>query len=374
MGLRNSSGPARARVRARTPLAAAVATLVAIVAASSPSSPSSTTLPDGQQPGAPDQGRAVAPPTAAAWATPGVRTGIGGCPLFPPDHVFRATVTPLQVLPRSAAMVAATGPDLSLRGGFSSGIWQGSRSGIPYNVVDGNAVEREDFVVSFDYHDTKSEYGIPMPDNPRFEGWPGKAWDKHLVVVDTATCQSRELINVRGPADDPLGIGGGRWFADAAATVDLTSNDRPAGAATASQVSLLAGLVRFDEVAAGRIDHAISATINQIKADEHVWPALSTDGRSEHPDAIPMGSWLRLRDDVDLSGFGPQARVVAEALRTHGTIVMDTGPGFVIQGDPDPRWDDDDLDALEELTLAHFELVDASPMMVSPESHQMRTR
>ena len=374
MGLRNSSGPARARVRARTPLAAAVATLVALVAACSTSSPSSTTLPDGQQPGAPDQGRVVAAPTAAAWATPGVRTGIGGCPLFPPDHVFRATVTPLQVLPRSAAMVAATGPDLSLRGGFSSGIWQGSRSGIPYNVVDGNAVEREDFVVSFDYHDTKSEYGIPMPDNPRFEGWPGKAWDKHLVVVDTATCQSRELINVRGPADDPLGIGGGRWFADAAATVDLTSNDRPAGAATASQVSLLAGLVRFDEVAAGRIDHAISATISQIKADEHVWPALSTDGRSEHPDAIPMGSWLRLRDDVDLSGFGPQARVVAEALRTHGTIVMDTGPGFVIQGDPDPRWDDDDLDALEQLTLAHFELVDASPMMVSPESHQMRTR
>ena len=87
-----------------------------------------------------------------------------------------------------------------------------------------------------------------------------------------------------------------------------------------------------------------------------------------------MGSWLRLRDDVDLSGFGPQARVVAEALRTHGTIVMDTGPGFVLEGDPDPRWDDDDLDALEQLTLAHFEVVDASPMMVSPESHQMRTR
>ncbi len=376
MGLRNSSGPARTRAWARTPLVAALVTVVALVAGCSTSSPrsTSTTLPEEQVAGAPGTGSAVAPPRAAAWATPGLRTGIGGCPLFPPDHVFRATVTPLQVLPRSAAMIAATGPELAVRGGFSSGIWQGSRSGIPFNVVDGNATEREDFVVSFDYHDTKSEFGVPMPENPRFEGWPGKAWDKHLVVVDTSTCQSRELINVRGPDDDLLGVGGGRWYADAAATVDLTSNDRPAGVATASQISLLAGLVRYDEVAAGRIDHAIAATLNQIKADEHVWPALSTDGRSDHPDAIPMGSWLRLRPDVDLSGFGPQARVVAEALKTHGTIVMDTGPGFVLEGDPDPRWDDDDLDALEQLTLAHFEVVDASPMMVSPDSHQMRTR
>jgi len=376
MGLRNSSGPARTRARARTPLVAAIAAVVVLVAGCSTSSPrsTSTTLPEDQVVGAPDQGSAVAPPRAAAWATPGVREGLGGCPLFPPDHVFRATITPLQVLPRSAAMIAATGPDLALRGGFSSGIWEGSRSGIPFNVVDGNAVERKDFVVSFDYHDTQSELAVPMPDNPRFEGWPGKAWDKHLVVVDTATCQSRELINVRGPDDDVLGLGGGRWFADAAATVDLTSNDRPAGVATASQISLLAGLVRYDEVAAGRIDHAISATLNQIKADEHVWPALSTDGRSDHPDAIPMGSWLRLRSDVDLSSLGPQARVVAEALRTHGAVVMDTGPGFVLEGDPDPRWDDDDLDGLERLTLSHFEIVDASPMMVSPDSHQMRTR
>jgi hypothetical protein len=374
MGLRNSSGPARTRVRSRSLLTAVLLGLAVLLAACSTNTPSPTTAPDEQTAGAPGRGLAVAPPTAAAWATPGVRTGVGGCPLFPPDHVFRATVTQLQVLPRSAQMIAATGPDLSLRGGFSSGIWQGSRSGIPFNVVDGNAVEREDFVVSFDYHDTKSEFGIPLPDNPRFEGWPGKAWDKHLVVVDTATCESRELINVRGPDDDLLGIGGGRWFADAAATVDLTSNDRPEGVATASQISLMAGLVRFDEVAAGRIDHAIASTLSEIKLDEHVWPALSTDGRSEHPDAIPMGSWLRLRDDVDLSGLGPQSRVVADALRIHGTIVMDTGPGFVLEGDPDPRWDDDDLDSLESLTLSDFELVDASPMMVSPESHQMRTR
>ena len=135
----------------------------------------------------------MAPPAAAAWATPGVRTGIGGCPLFPPDHVFRATVTPLQVMPRSAAMIAATGPDLSLRGGFSSGIWQGSRSGIPLNVVDGNAVEREDLVVSFDYHDTRSEYGIPMPDNPRFEEWRGTStwWSstpRPARAVSSSTC------------------------------------------------------------------------------------------------------------------------------------------------------------------------------------------
>jgi hypothetical protein len=85
-----------------------------------------------------------------------------------------------------------------------------------------------------------------------------------------------------------------------------------------------------------------------------------------------MGSWLRLRSDADVSRLGPQARIVAEALRDHGAIVSDTGPGFVVRGEPDLRWDDDDIDTLGELTMDDFEIVDAAPMMVSPDSYQLR--
>ncbi len=291
--------------------------------------------------------------------------------MFPRDHAWHASIASLRVLDRSSAMIRSA-TDAPLRGGFSASIWMGSRSGIPVNVVDGSTARRTDVVVANDYGSTGAHLDVPLPESPRFEGWPGKAWDAHLVVVDSSTCESRELLNVRDPSDDPLGLGGGRWYADSAATFDLTSNDASGHGATAADSSLLAGLVRFDEVASGRVDHVLSASLVTIASGEPVWPAMGNDGRSKDPNAIPMGSWLRLRADADLSALGPQARVVAAALRDHGAVVSDTGPGFVVRGEPDERWDDDDIDTLGSLSLDDFEIVDASPMMVAPDSYQLR--
>jgi hypothetical protein len=396
MALRTNAQVRRRRVTATLAAITVAASVVASACAPNSTDPTSVSRPDESvespvvdppveppvtiEP-VPDDGPPVAPaPTdplheqVAPWVTAGVRPGIGGCALFPADHVYRASVGTLPVHPNSDRMIAATGGrGLPLRGGFSSGIWMGSRAGIPFNVVDGSTTRRIDFSVTYDYDGSGPELLVPVPPNPKFEGWPGKAWDMHLVVVDTSTCQSREIIGVRTPGDDFLGIGGGRWYADAAAIIDLTSNAPSFGAATASRISLLAGLVQFGEVEAGHIGHAISATLDQIKAAEFLWPAMSSDGRSSHPDALPMGSWLRLRSDVDLSGLGPQARVVAEALRTHGMIVTDTGPDLALQGEPDLRWDDDDIRTLRTLELADFEVLDASGLMVSPRSFQMRT-
>lgn len=158
-----------------------------------------------------------------SWITPGVRLGIGGCPLFPVDHAWHATIRALSVHPRSAAMIRAT-EDAPLRGGFSAGVWMGSRAGIPVNVVDGRTARRIDVTVTDEWRTDGGHLGVPLPAEPRFEGWPGKAWDAHLVSLDTSRCESRELLNVRDPSDDVFGWGGGRWFADAAATYDLRSN------------------------------------------------------------------------------------------------------------------------------------------------------
>jgi hypothetical protein len=378
------------RVFGRASISFRLATLglgaVAIVAACAPgasnrtdpvtSTTTSAVVPE--TPGLPSETTttlAAADPTAGEWFEPGERQGLGGCPLFPADHVYRARVRGLPVQPGSPDLIDATGGGaVSLVPGFSAGIWEGSRAGIPFNVADGSTARRVDFVVTYNYNDDESHLGVPIPENPRYEGWPTRAWDRHLVVVDTSTCQSREVIGVRTPEDDLWGFGGGRWYADAAATFDLNSNAASSGVATASMVSLLSGLVRFDEVAGGEIDHALSVTLNRIAAGAVTWPAMATDGRSTEPNSIPMGSWLRLRSDVGLDQLGPQARVIAEALKNHGMIVTDTGPGLVLQGDPDTRWDDGDLRTLRSLSLADFELLDASGLMVSPRSFQMRTR
>jgi hypothetical protein len=87
-----------------------------------------------------------------------------------------------------------------------------------------------------------------------------------------------------------------------------------------------------------------------------------------------MGSWFRLRDDVDTTTLGPQARVVAEALREYGAILVDTGPGITITGEPDLRWNDEDLRGLASLGAEDLELVDVSSLVVDPDSHQARRR
>ena len=296
------------------------------------------------------------------------RLGIAGCPLFPRDNAFHASIARLPVHPRSEAMVAAGGgADLTLNAGFSARPWQGSRPGYPVNIADSRRSELVE-VIGRQYASTSDLAGHPMPTAPRFEGWPSLTWDQHLLVVDPATCTSHEMIGVSPPSDNPVGA----WFVDKAVKIDLSSNEyRDHGAVKVAGVSMLAGLVRFDEVASGNVDHVISMSL-PTASGHHNWPARASDGPNPHPDAPPMGTWLRLRPDVDLSGLGPQAATIAQALRDHGGVLADTGGRFALSGEPDVRWDDADLRGLRSLSLASFEVVDPSPMMVSSSSLQIR--
>jgi hypothetical protein len=56
-----------------------------------------------------------------------------------------------------------------------------------------------------------------------------------------------------------------------------------------------------------------------------------------------------------------QARVILQAMRTHGLVVADNGSSGFIGGVPDERWDNDALHQLGRVTLADFEAVDTAP-------------
>jgi hypothetical protein len=312
------------------------------------------------------------PPTTApqnTYVTPGERPGIAGCPLFPRDHAFHASIRRLGVHPGSQRMIdAAGGRSAALRAGFSAKPWQGARAGYPVNVAD----SRNSTVVGVVPRQGPGMSdlgGHPVPETPRFEGWPSIRWDAHLLVVDPATCTSHEMIGVSPPWTNPLGM----WLVDKAVTIDLRSNEyRDGGTVRAGGVSMLAGLVRYDEVAGGDIGHVISMSMPNARSGPPVWPAVGSDGRNDDPDAPPMGSWFRLRAEVELSRLGPQARVVARALQDHGGVVVDTSPSLTVSGEPDVRWDDADLRTLGLLSLADFEVVDPSPMMVHPATLRIR--
>ena len=155
---------------------------------------------------------------------------------------------------------------------------------------------------------------------------------------------------------------------------DLRSNKlRPAGwtSADASGLSIFAGLVRYEEVAAGRIDHAIRITVPKTRTG-YTWPA--THSASSATDAEPAPA----RPAAAAQGFGRHrldaeaGRIVAEAMKRYGVIVADHGSAWYISGAPDEHWDNDALRALKSLTGNDFEVVDTSPLLGSKTSGAVR--
>lgn len=306
----------------------------------------------------------TAPPTTTTTTTPPAPApaSLDGCPTFPADSHWHAPVTGLPVHPQSGAYVASIGAGDGVKADFGSGLWEGGPIGIPITTVGAG---QPGVAVSFEYDGESDPGPYPIPPDALIEGGPDSDGDRHILVVDTSTCRLHELFAARPNGD-------GSWQAGSGAVYDLRSHDlRPDGwtSADAAGLPIMPGLVRYDEVAAGRIDHAIRVTVPESQ-DAYVWPARHAASSSTDPALPPLGLRLRLRSDADLSGLAPQARVVAEAMQTYGVIVADNGSPWYLSGVPDDRWDNDALQTLRTLTGSDFEAVDASPLMVSPNSAQ----
>jgi hypothetical protein len=134
---------------------------------------------------------------------------------------------------------------------------------------------------------------------------------------------------------------------------------------------ILPGLVRYDEVESGHIDHAIRMTVPRTQS-AYVWPARHRASTKTDVNLPPMGTWFRLKADFDTSGFPAEARVILEALKTHGAIVADNGSAWYLSGAPDDRWNNSALATLGRVPGEAFEAVDASSLMVDPNSGEAR--
>jgi len=130
---------------------------------------------------------------------------------------------------------------------------------------------------------------------------------------------------------------------------------------------ILPGLVRYDEVAAGDIDHVIRFTAPRT-APSYVWPASHKAGSGGSSDP-PMGTWFRLKASFDISGFSPQNQVILRALKVHGMVLADNGSSWYMSGVPDPGWDNSDLHALGSVPGSAFEAVDVSSLKISNTSY-----
>jgi hypothetical protein len=274
---------------------------------------------------------------------------LAGCPVFPATNAWNQRVDQLPVASNSAAIVNSIGPAKGMHADFGSGLWQGSRIGIPYDVV---TKKTKRVRVTFQYDDESDHVGYPIPAGVHIEGGS----DHHALLLDRSACRLYELGGLERQ--------GGRWHAWAGATWSLRSNKlRPAGwtSSDAAGLPILPGLARYDEVKAGAIRHALRFTVSRTRR-AYVYPARHFASDRTDPNLPPMGLRLRLRASFDTSGFPRQSRIVLEALKRYGMIVADNGADWYVTGAPSPGWSNDDLHSLGRVTGSAFEVVDTSSL------------
>lgn len=286
---------------------------------------------------------------------------IGKCSVLPADDIWNTRIDQLPVHPSSSTWVNAIGPSSPLHPDFGSGLWEGEPIGIPYVTVPGTQTKYPATFSDQSESDT-GPYAIPL--NAPIQGGSASTGDRHVISIDTDNCILYEIFYAFPQTASWTG-GSGAIFnllSDALRPAYWTSTD-------AAGLPLFPGLVRHDEVAAGAIHHAISFTVQQTQ-QAFVWPARHYASSLTGPQYPPMGARFRLKASFDISGFSATNQIILTALKQYGMMLTDNGAPWFISGAPDDAWDNNDLHALTTITGSNFEAVDATVLMVNPDSGQ----
>jgi len=285
--------------------------------------------------------------------------------MLPADNAWNVPVDTLPRHPGSDAFVATIGATRGVHPDFGT-VYEGAPIGIPYVVVGGTQPR---VAVGFDYDDESDAGPYPIPADAPIEGGSQSGGDRHVLVVDSTRCLLYELFAAYPNAN-------GTWRAGSGAIHDLRSNAlRPSGwtSADAAGLPILPGLVRYEEVAAGEIAHALRFTVPQTRR-AFTWPARHFASSLTGAQYPRMGERFRLRASFDVSGFAPEVRVILAALKKYGMILADNGSAWYLSGVPDARWNDDVLvSQLARVKGSDFEAVDASSLMINADSGAART-
>ena len=306
-----------------------------------------------------------------ARTTPRLHANIAGttlprtrCPAFPADNVWNTSITTLPVNANSATWLAAmnsASTDLHPDYGPSGNPRQ--PYGIPWVVVSA----RTKFTsIKFLYASESDRRPYPLTAATPVEGGS----DRHALMVDpyksarSPACTLFETYDTQYRA-------AGRSTAGSGAIWNLNSNAlRPATftSADAAGLPILPGLVNFDEVASGAMDHAIRFTA-ECTQESYLWPARHEAGQS-NTNCPPMGARFRLNASFTLpaSACSSFCQTVLTTMKTYGLILADNGSNWYFQGTADRRWTYNEVDQLKQIPANQFAAVDESCLVVSPNS------
>ncbi|MEO5694645.1 MAG: hypothetical protein ABIQ72_16055 [Usitatibacter sp.] len=307
---------------------------------------------------------------AAAAPVANAAQSFANCQIFPADNYWNTRIEQLAVHPSSDAWITSMGATTRLHPDCCNVV------GSPYGF-EPQAVPAAQPLVPIDYYPNvpvaESDPG-PYPIPPILaQGRFATTDDREVVVVENTNCILYELY---GAPES----GGARWIAGASAKWNLFSNAlRPDGHQSGDQAGMpfMAGLLRWQEVAAGDIGHAIRVTSQHIwgidaatQRMKYLWPARHGVGTSTDPNQPPAGARLRLKADFNLGGFDPHTQVILRAFKKYGLVLASGGGDWFLQGDDDPGWTDTVVSELRSIDGSNFEAVDTAPLQVFADSGQ----
>ncbi|HVJ19157.1 MAG TPA: hypothetical protein VM686_27245 [Polyangiaceae bacterium] len=298
----------------------------------------------------------------SSGGAPGEAPQIGGCAVFPADDAWNQDISGADADPDWTSRLQAMVGDVNLHPDYGN---DGDvLYGIPINTVPENQPALD---IAFDWYEDESDpgpYPFPDPSMVKIEGGDAAVCDGdcHVLVVQQGSCMLYEGYACHYEAG---------WHCGNGAVWDLNQvgyGQRPEGwtSADAAGLAITPGVLRYDEVAAGEVHHAIRFT-TECSRPNYVEPAThyAVPGGCDEsdPNSPPMGLRVRLRADFDVSGFSAGAQAVLRAMQTYGMILADNGSNFYFQGEAHPDWNSDEIEELKQVPASEFEVITPPPLM-----------
>lgn len=296
---------------------------------------------------APDASASASAVAAAATSKRKVVAGTR-CTVFPDNNYWNTDISKLPVHRSSSTWRSAIG-DRNLHPDFGPAGPGEKPYGIPITVVSKSTPKSK---VRFYYPDESDRVKYPLSSKTKIEG----GGDRHAIIVNKSSCRLYELFD--------LSRSRSRWSAGSGATWSLKSNKlRTNGwtSADAAGLPILPGLLRWNEVRSGKVEHAIRFTA-PVTANKHVWPARHHAGSRSVKTHPPMGARFRLKKSFSTKGLSKETKVVIKAMKRYGIVLADNGSGWFFQGEASTAWPSRLISELKSIPSSAFEAVDTAKL------------
>lgn len=255
--------------------------------------------------------------------------------------------------------------------------WSWSTWTIPMFVIDSDKTPKVDIPTTSKYHLYKTvdpdgndiAEGIPMP----VEAWPDPEDDSHMLLVDPVKRRTWDFSFASQ-------ISANQWQASIIDTWDLDSKGYRApfetakwraSGARAGGTPLIAGLIRPEQIKAGKINNALSfaSPVNRLTTyhggtEQLCSPVASrTDGRGVGYEYIPEGARLQLDPSLDLNSLGlsDEVKIIAKAMQEYGMFNVDGSSAFKIYlqnlGPDGGEWKNYDFTSLSKIPVNKFRVI-----------------